>query len=102
MKNTKIEIFGQYYNIKGDIPEEYLDKLALFVDKKMRMIAEQSPLLDSLKLAILTCLNIADELFTLRKNLEDRGKEIEKKASEIIKSMDDYLIEDKKINERGE
>lgn len=99
MKSTKIEIFGQYYNIKGDISENYLDELALFVDKKMRRIAEQSPLLDSLKLAILTCLNIADELLTLKKTLEDMNKEIEKRASEIIKSMDDYIIEDNKINE---
>ncbi len=102
MKNVKIQIFGQYYNIKGDIDEEYLDELAVYVDKKMKMIADQSPMLDTLKLAILTCLNIADELFTAKKAYEEKKREIEKRAGEILKSMDDYLLEDNIKIEGGE
>ncbi|OGF66020.1 MAG: hypothetical protein A2Y62_06120 [Candidatus Fischerbacteria bacterium RBG_13_37_8] len=93
MKSTKVEIYGQYYQIKGEMDEEYIDELAIYVDKKMRMIADQTPRLDSMKLAVLTSLNIADELFRLRDTLNDRVQKINKKAGEIIKSMDDCLQE---------
>jgi cell division protein ZapA len=102
MKSTKIEIFGQYYNIKGDMSDEYIDQLAIYVDKKMKMIADQSPMLDTMKLAILACLNIADELFTLKKAIEDKNKELERRADEILKSIDNYLREENKIKEGGE
>jgi len=102
MKSTKIEIFGQYYNIKGDMSDEYIDQLAIYVDKKMKMIADQSPMLDTMKLEILACLNIADELFTLKKAIEDKNKELERRADEILKSIDNYLREENKIKEGGE
>ena len=45
----KIEIFDQTYNVNADGNEEYLTELAAFVDKKMRTIAEQTQLVDSVK-----------------------------------------------------
>ena len=62
----KIEIFDQTYNVNADGNEEYLTELAAFVDKKMRTIAEQTQLVDSVKVAVLAALNIADETFALR------------------------------------
>ena len=41
-------------------------RLAAFVDEKMRAAAESSPTGDSLPLAVLAALNIADELFRCR------------------------------------
>jgi cell division protein ZapA len=64
--SMKIEIFDQTYNVNADGNEEYLTELAAYVDKKMRTIAEQTQLVDSVKVAVLAALNIADETFTLR------------------------------------
>ncbi|HEV2522938.1 MAG TPA: cell division protein ZapA [Candidatus Acidoferrales bacterium] len=64
----KIEIFDQTYNVQADGDEAYLRELAAFVDQKMRTVAEATRQVDSMRVAVLSALNIADELFTLRKH----------------------------------
>ena len=60
---TRVEIYDQLYQIKGGIETEYVKQLAAYVDSKMREIAQGSKTVDSLKVAVLAALNIADELF---------------------------------------
>ena len=62
----KIEIFDQSYNVQAEGNEEYLGELAEYVDGKMREIAEATRMADSLKVAVLAALNIADEMFQTR------------------------------------
>ena len=62
----KVEIYDQSYNVHAEGNEEYLRKLAAFVDGKMRDVAETTRMVDSLKVAVLAALNIADELFAAR------------------------------------
>ena len=69
----KVEIYDQSYGVNADGNEEYLQELAAYVDGKMREIAEATKMVDSLKVAVLASLNIADELFALR----DRQQQIE-------------------------
>jgi cell division protein ZapA len=69
----KIEIFDQTYNIQSEDDENYLRELAAFVDERMRTISEATRQVDSMRVAVLAALNIADELFAVRK----RQKEIE-------------------------
>lgn len=69
----KIEIYDQTYNVNSGQSEEYLKTLANYVDVKMREVADATQIADSLKVAVLTALNIADEMFTLR----ERQKQIE-------------------------
>ena len=69
----KIDIYDQSYNVNADGNEEYLKELAAYVDTKMREVAEATRMADSLKVAVLAALNIADELHSLR----DRQQQIE-------------------------
>ena len=69
----KIDIYDQSYNVNTDQNEEYLQELAAYVDSKMRAVGEAARTVDSLKVAVLAALNIADEMFTLR----ERQREIE-------------------------
>ena len=62
----KIEIYGQAYNVHADGNEEQLKELAAFVDAKMRMVAEATHTVDSVRVAVLAALNIADELHTMQ------------------------------------
>jgi len=57
---VKVEIYDQVYNLRGT-DAEYISKLAEYVDTKMRTVAEQTATIDSLRLAVLAALNIADE-----------------------------------------
>lgn len=69
----KIEIYDQVYTFSADQDEEYLKKLAAYVDEKMRFVAESTRTIDSLKVAVLAALNIADEMFAV----QDRQQEID-------------------------
>jgi cell division protein ZapA len=70
---VKIDIYDQNYYVNADQNEEYIRELAAYVDGKMRAVAEAAHTVDSLKVAVLAALNIADEMFTLRQ----REREIE-------------------------
>ena len=69
----KIDIFDHDYNINADGNEEYVQELAAYVNAKMRAVAEATKTVDSLKVAVLASLNIADEMFALR----ERHREIQ-------------------------
>jgi cell division protein ZapA len=70
---VKIDIFDQTYNVNAEQNEQYVKNLADYVDGKMREVANATRTVDSLKVAVLAALNIADELYSLR----DRQKELE-------------------------
>src|SRR5207302_3959056 len=54
-----VEIHGQRYPIRSALDAEYVARLASYVDEKMRAAAETTPTGDSLRLAVLTALNVA-------------------------------------------
>ena len=58
-----VEIYGQRYPIRSHLDREYVARLATYVDEKMRAAADTTPTGDSLRLAVLTALNVADEMF---------------------------------------
>ena len=62
---VSVDIYDQIYTLRGTDPA-YIEHLAQVVDAKMRAVAEQSNTVDSLRVAVLASLNIADELECLR------------------------------------
>jgi cell division protein ZapA len=59
-----VEIYDQTYHLRGQDPD-YIHQLAAIVDAKMRAVASQGKTVDSLRVAVLASLNIADELVAL-------------------------------------
>jgi cell division protein ZapA len=88
---TRVEIYDQFYQIKGSIESEYVKELAAFVDKKMREIAESSKTVDSLKVAILAALNIADELFQEKEKSMRFDSFVYEKSLECTRQLDQVL-----------
>ena len=68
----RVEIYNQTYNIWSDGDTEYIIQLAEFVDSRMREISSGTLTVDSLKVAILAALHIADELHRL-KNMHEQA-----------------------------
>jgi cell division protein ZapA len=58
-----VEIRGQRYPIRSELDARYVNVLATYVDEKIRVASESTPSGDSVRLAVLAALNIADELF---------------------------------------
>jgi cell division protein ZapA len=75
---NKVEIFGRYYTIKGIDDREYLDKLAAFVDSHMRQVASATGTVDTLKVAILAALTIADAHFRAQEQRDTAEGELER------------------------
>ena len=58
-----VDIHGQRYPIKSSLDAAYVAELAAYVDEKMRLALQECPSGDTLKVAVLAALNIADEYF---------------------------------------
>jgi len=65
-----VEIFGEKHVVRGEGTASYIQELAHQVDKKMRLIAQRLPRLSVHQTAVLTALNLADELAKLREEQE--------------------------------
>jgi cell division protein ZapA len=83
-KNVKVQIFGQVFPIQGDLDEAYLQRLAEYVDDKMRAIVEMTPTVDTQKVAILAAMAIADELHSLRKERGEREELLKEQAERCL------------------
>jgi cell division protein ZapA len=87
-----VEIQGQRYPIRSTLDPEYVAQLASYVDEKMRAAGDSTPTGDSLRLAVLAALNVADELFRCRDVNRARSGEIAERAGELERILDRVLI----------
>jgi cell division protein ZapA len=81
---VKVQIFGQTFPIQGDLDEAYVQKLAAYVDEKMRAISDMTPTVDTQKIAILAAMAIADELHSLRKERGEREELLKEQAERCL------------------
>lgn len=88
MGSVDIVILGQKYTIKGDAPEEYIRKLASYVDTRLKEVNSSLPNVMPVKALILTSLNIADELFRIKIEQEKVAKAIEDKTAVLTSLFD--------------
>ncbi len=87
-----ISIQGQQYPIRTTLEPDYVMQLAAFVDEKMRAGAESTPSGDSLRLAVLAALNIADELFRCRDATDQRDGQLAERTEELERLLDRVLM----------
>lgn len=83
MDSNKVQILGRYYTIKGIENQEYREKLAQFVDEHMRQIISATGTVDTLKVAILAALNIADGYFKALEQNERADQEMERNVEAL-------------------
>ncbi|MFN2579372.1 MAG: cell division protein ZapA, partial [Pyrinomonadaceae bacterium] len=87
----RVEIYNQTYNIRSDGDSAYLTKLADFVDSRMREISSGTLTVDSLKVAILAALHIADELHRLQQTHEQADAQLATRSAECAEMLDRLL-----------
>lgn len=90
--SVRVEIYDQPYNLRGTDPD-YIFKLADYVDLKMRTVAEQTSTVDSLRLAVLAALNIADEYHLLKRKYDAVASEFNQRANQLSGKLDEVLKE---------
>jgi len=92
---VRVEIFDQAYNLRGSDPQ-YILKLAEYVDSKMRTVAEATNTIDTVRLAVLAALNIADEYHLLKRNQDSGATDYQKRAHLLADALDEVLDEKRK------
>ena len=89
---ANVEIFGQRLGLRADANEGRLQELAQFVDFRMREVADRSSSVDTVKIAILTALNIADELYQERESDQnERQIYLERKAENLVTRLEEAI-----------
>jgi cell division protein ZapA len=69
-----VEIFGQTYAVRGGEDPAYVERLAAYVDEQMKEVSRASGAVDTVRIAVLAALNLADECFRLRREIDATGK----------------------------
>lgn len=77
VSKVSVDIFGETYVIKGEESPEYIEMLAAYIDKRMKLVQQRSPNLSTAKIAVLTALNLADELNKLQDDYDKLLKTLE-------------------------
>jgi cell division protein ZapA len=90
----KVVIYNQTYNLRSDHDHGYIQDLAEYVDRRMNEIARATMTVDSLRVAILAALQIADDFFQARKELSATEEEIAERSAKYAELLDQFLRAD--------
>ena len=103
-QSIAVDIYDQVYHLRGT-DTAYIERLAAIVDAKMRAVSAHGGTVDSLRVAVLAALNIADELCTARQrhdqlaslagSLQNSQQSVRNRAGSIAHMLDEVL-EDRK------
>lgn len=86
-----VDIGGTRYPIRSSLDERYVAELAAYVDQKMRAATDAAPTTDTLGLAVLVALNIADEFFRARDLQSNTHGELNERALRLEALVDGIL-----------
>ncbi|HEX4567627.1 MAG TPA: cell division protein ZapA, partial [Vicinamibacterales bacterium] len=89
-----VEISGQRYPIRTTLDAAYVSELAAYVQRKMELAARESPAGDTLKIAVLAALNIADECFRAREEGSAQQDGVTARARALEAILDLALADD--------
>ena len=86
-RSVSVQIAGVRYSLKTDEDERWVKSIAAFVDAKMRDVHKSTRTVDTQSAAVLTALQVAEELFAERRDARELRKSIREKSQVLL----DYL-----------
>jgi cell division protein ZapA len=93
-KVTTVRIFNQTYNVRSENEPEYIQKLAALLDNKMAEISQLTPTVDTVRVAVLAALNIADEYLLAQARLEALEQEVDERGKQMISTLEPLCGQD--------
>lgn len=87
LSDVRVQIFGSEYRIASDTDPEHIREVASYIDQKMREVASALALRTRSAVAILTAVNLADELF----KIEKEGRQIDRISREKADQLADSV-----------
>src|SRR5262245_8958575 len=98
---VSVEINGMRYPIRSHLDAAYIADLAAYVEHKMSLAAKESPAGDTLKIAVLAALNIADECFRAREEGTARQTDVTQRTQELERMLDLALASAEPLTRTG-
>ena len=89
--SISVKIHGRTYYLRGDSDGSYLKELASVVDAKMREVAEVTGTADTLKVAILASLNLADDYLKASGGQVPDKRETDQRLAKLVTALDEVL-----------
>ena len=86
-----VEILGQTYSIRSALDSSYVSDVASYVQEMMRTVSDRSPAADSVRVAVLAALNIADEYCRCRDGLAADEDTVRQRTLEIEAVVDQAI-----------
>lgn len=90
-KTIDVEIYGQRYTIRGDADDAYIRRLANFVDDHMKHLAEGMKTATPSKLAVLTAINLAHQLFESEKKRAQGEADVDRRMVNLMQSIEEQM-----------
>jgi cell division protein ZapA len=90
-KAIQVEIYGQHFTISGEAEEAYVRQLAAFVDQQMRSLASGAKTATLGKVAVLTAVNIAHQLFQIEAQRHEHEADLDRQAGYLMESIEEHL-----------
>ena len=90
--SIRVEIFDESYHLRGTDPA-YIERLAELVDAKMRAVSQNTSTVDSLRVAVLAAINLADDYYQLRRKYDGIETEFTHRASDLSRVLDEALAD---------
>lgn len=91
----RVDILDREYQFACNADErEALKEAALFLDEKMRAIRDAGRLMALERIAVMTALNLSDELLRLKKNEKHRQEIVDSRIRMLVDELDDALDDD--------
>ncbi len=85
---VEIKVFGQTYTVKTDAEEEHIQAVAQYVNAKMEEVLKKTRSVSTLSVAILTALNIADDLLKEKEQRRALLQEVDKKSKDLVRQIE--------------
>ena len=92
-RSVSVQIAGARYSLKTDEDERWVKTIAAYIDAKMREVQKGTRTVDTQAVAVLTALQVAEELFAERRESRELRKSIREKSQSLL----DYLEREARV-----
>lgn len=90
-RTVEVEIYGQRYTLRGEADEQYVKRVAQFVDDHMKAVAQGMRTATLSKLAVLAAVNIAHELFRAEQQRTEKEADVERRMLSLMESIEQQV-----------
>lgn len=84
---VEIKVFGQTFSVKTDADADHIQAVARYVNEKMEEVLKKTRSVSTLNVAILTALNIADDLLIEKEQRRALLREVEVKSRDLVEKI---------------